>query len=87
VGMSGVGKSTLVNALLGRSAQRVGNVRESDDRGRHTTTHRELFLTSSGALLLDTPGMRELAVWDPEQSAREWERPRDSGGGSRRRRR
>jgi ribosome biogenesis GTPase len=67
VGMSGVGKSTLVNALLGRAAQQVGEVRASDARGRHTTTHRELFLTASGALLLDTPGMRELGLWEVEE--------------------
>ena len=67
VGMSGVGKSTLVNVLLGREAQRVGEVRQSDARGRHTTTHRELFVTASGALLLDTPGMRELGLWEVEE--------------------
>lgn len=67
VGMSGVGKSTLVNALLGRAAQLVGEVRASDARGRHTTTHRELFVTASGALLLDTPGMRELGLWEVEE--------------------
>jgi ribosome biogenesis GTPase len=64
VGMSGVGKSTLVNALLGRDAQRVGDVRDRDDRGRHTTTHRELFVLPGGALLIDTPGMREMTLWD-----------------------
>lgn len=64
VGMSGVGKSTLVNALLGRTAQRVGDVRKSDARGRHTTSHRELFLTENGALLMDMPGMRELEPWN-----------------------
>jgi ribosome biogenesis GTPase / thiamine phosphate phosphatase len=67
VGMSGVGKSTLVNALLGRQAQQVGEVRAADARGRHTTTHRELFLTESGALLLDTPGMREMGLWEVEE--------------------
>jgi ribosome biogenesis GTPase len=66
IGMSGVGKSTLVNALVGRATQRTGEVRESDARGRHTTTHRELIVMKSGALLIDTPGMRELGVWETE---------------------
>jgi ribosome biogenesis GTPase / thiamine phosphate phosphatase len=64
VGMSGVGKSTLVNVILGRQAQETGEVRVADARGRHTTAHRELFVTDSGALLLDTPGMRELQLWE-----------------------
>jgi len=64
VGMSGVGKSTLVNRLLGAEAQVVQAVRDSDGRGRHTTTRRDLLLLPSGALLVDTPGMRELALWD-----------------------
>jgi len=68
IGMSGVGKSTLVNALVGRTAQRTGEVRESDARGRHTTTHRELIVMESGALLIDTPGMRELGLWETEVS-------------------
>ena len=68
VGVSGVGKSTLVNTLLGRTAQRVGAVRASDARGRHTTTHRELVLLPNGALLIDTPGMREMALWSGEES-------------------
>jgi ribosome biogenesis GTPase len=74
VGMSAVGKSTLVNALLGREAQAVGEVRDADARGRHTTTHRELFLMENGALLLDTPGMRELGLWKIEDSGQQQER-------------
>lgn len=63
VGSSGVGKSALVNALLGRSAQHEGAVREYDKRGRHTTTKRSLFAVPDGGLLVDTPGMRELKPW------------------------
>lgn len=63
VGSSGVGKSTLANRLLGASAQREGGIREHDDRGRHTTTHRELFVLQGGGLLIDTPGLRELESW------------------------
>jgi ribosome biogenesis GTPase len=58
VGMSGVGKSTLVNLLLGEARQRTLTVRERDARGRHATTHRELFVLDGGALLIDTPGLR-----------------------------
>jgi ribosome biogenesis GTPase len=64
LGPSGAGKSTLVNALLGEARQATLEVRASDLRGRHATTHRELFVTPSGALLLDTPGLRELALWE-----------------------
>lgn len=64
IGSSGVGKSTLINRLLGADAQRVQEVRASDSRGRHTTTHRQIFRLPSGALVLDTPGMRELQLWD-----------------------
>jgi ribosome biogenesis GTPase / thiamine phosphate phosphatase len=62
LGSSGVGKSTLVNALLGEARQAVAAVREDDSRGRHTTTHRELFALPGGALLIDTPGIRSLEV-------------------------
>ncbi|MBA3438380.1 MAG: ribosome small subunit-dependent GTPase A [Pyrinomonadaceae bacterium] len=66
LGSSGVGKSTLINHLLGHDYQRVQEVREQDDRGRHTTTRRELILLPQGGLVLDTPGMRELQLWDAE---------------------
>ena len=65
LGPSGVGKSTLVNALLGAGRQLVAEVRD-DGKGRHTTTHRELILVPGGGLLLDTPGMRELQLWEGE---------------------
>ncbi len=62
LGSSGVGKSTLVNTLLGDARQAVAAVRDDDSRGRHTTTHRELFRLPGGALLIDTPGIRSLEV-------------------------
>ena len=62
LGSSGAGKSTLLNALAGARLMDTGAIRDSDDRGRHTTTHRELFRLPSGALLVDTPGMREFSV-------------------------
>jgi ribosome biogenesis GTPase len=67
VGTSGVGKSTLTNRLLGFDRQTVKEVRERDDRGQHTTRHRELIWAPNGALILDTPGMRELQLWDVEE--------------------
>src|SRR3546814_14037358 len=60
VGSSGAGKSTLTNTLLGVEKMKTAGVRESDARGRHTTTHRALIPLPSGASLIDTPGMREL---------------------------
>ncbi|MBP2241239.1 ribosome biogenesis GTPase [Cytobacillus eiseniae] len=66
LGSSGVGKSTLTNYLLGNEKQKVQTIREGDDRGRHTTTHRELILLPQGTVLIDTPGMRELQLWESE---------------------
>ncbi|USG68363.1 ribosome small subunit-dependent GTPase A [Brevibacillus ruminantium] len=71
LGSSGVGKSTLINSLSGQTRQLVQDVREGDDRGRHTTTHRELFQLPGGGLMIDTPGMRELQLWDAEEGIRD----------------
>lgn len=68
LGSSGVGKSTLTNRLLGEARQATRAVRTGDDRGRHTTTHRELLLLPGGALLIDTPGLRELTLWADDQA-------------------
>lgn len=64
IGSSGVGKSTLINRLTGDDSRVVLEIRESDDRGRHATTTRDLILLPRGGLILDTPGMRELQLWD-----------------------
>jgi len=64
VGSSGVGKSTLLNRLAGEELAATGAIRDDDGRGRHTTTRRQLHLLRAGGLVLDTPGMRELALWD-----------------------
>lgn len=64
LGSSGVGKSTIINKLLGREVQKVKEIRKDDSRGRHTTTNREMFLLESGGILIDTPGMREIKLWD-----------------------
>ena len=66
LGSSGAGKSTLLNALLGEEKMDTGAIRDADERGRHTTTHRELVLLPSGGLILDTPGMRELGLWEAD---------------------
>lgn len=68
LGSSGVGKSSIINCLLGRERQQTAAVREHDSRGRHTTTSRELILLEAGGLLIDTPGMRELQVWSEAES-------------------
>ncbi|MDP2866453.1 MAG: ribosome small subunit-dependent GTPase A [Elusimicrobiota bacterium] len=71
-GSSGAGKSTIINNLLGRAAQRTSSVREADSKGRHTTTGRRMFLLpGSGALLIDTPGMRGLELWAGERTVDE----------------
>jgi ribosome biogenesis GTPase len=67
VGSSGVGKSTLLNRLAGEELMVTREIRDDDSRGRHTTTHRELFRLPGGALVLDTPGMRELGLWDADE--------------------
>lgn len=66
LGSSGVGKSTIVNALAGEELLATNEVREDDHRGRHTTTHRELILLAAGGVILDTPGIRELQLWDAD---------------------
>jgi ribosome biogenesis GTPase len=67
IGPSGVGKSTLVNRLVGSEVQETGDVRAGDQRGRHTTTARELVLLPDGGVLLDTPGLRAVSLWDADE--------------------
>lgn len=66
MGSSGVGKSTLINCLLGEERMQTNGLR-NDDKGRHTTTHREMILLPHGGIVIDTPGMRELGMWDSEE--------------------
>lgn len=66
IGSSGVGKSTLINRLLGENRLETNGLR-NDDKGRHTTTRRELFLLKQGGMVIDTPGMRELGLWDADE--------------------
>lgn len=68
VGSSGVGKSTIINRLLGEALLKTSSIRESDGRGRHTTTWRQLLLLPDGGIVIDTPGMREVQLWADEQS-------------------
>lgn len=70
LGMSGVGKSSLLNALIEQDVMKVQAIREGDSRGRHTTTHRQLFLLPSGAMVIDTPGMRELGLFAADEGIR-----------------
>jgi len=67
IGSSGVGKSTLINHFCGDEILEVQPVRDSDGKGRHTTTRRELIVLPSGALMIDTPGMRELQLWEGDE--------------------
>ena len=67
LGSSGVGKSSLLNCLAGQELMEVKNIREDDSKGRHTTTYRQLFRLPSGALVIDTPGIRELGLWDSKE--------------------
>lgn len=71
LGSSGVGKSTITNILLGVEKQVVQEIRVGDDKGKHTTTHREMVLLPNGAVLIDTPGMRELQLWESNEGLSE----------------
>jgi len=66
LGSSGVGKSTIINKLLGTNRQKVGSVRKSDSHGRHITTYREMFMLPNGGMIIDNPGMRELQLWSDD---------------------
>ena len=70
LGSSGVGKTTIINRLVGEGVRKTRDVRESDSRGRHTTMHRELVKLPAGGLIIDTPGMRELQLWDVNEAVR-----------------
>jgi len=67
LGSSGVGKSSLLNRLAGKNLMEVKEIRDDDSKGRHTTTYRQLFRLDSGALVIDTPGMREIGLWDSSE--------------------
>jgi len=67
LGSSGVGKSSLINAISGEEIMKVNSIREDDSKGRHTTTHRQLIKLNNGTMIIDTPGMRELGMWEAEE--------------------
>jgi len=67
LGSSGVGKSSLLNALVGEDRMKVKEIREKDNKGRHTTTHRQLIFLNGGAMIIDTPGMREIGMWEASE--------------------
>jgi ribosome biogenesis GTPase len=71
LGSSGVGKTTIINRLVGDDVRKTRTVRESDSKGRHTTSNRELVVLPNGGLLIDTPGMREIQLWDVGTAVRE----------------
>ena len=71
LGSSGVGKSTIINRLVGTDVQKTSEVRTADSKGRHTTSHRELVMLPDGGMLIDTPGMRELQLWDAAEGIRD----------------
>jgi ribosome biogenesis GTPase len=67
LGASGVGKSSLINAIVGEQVQETGTVRDADAKGRHTTTLREMILLPNGGVVIDTPGLRGMGLWDAEE--------------------
>lgn len=71
MGSSGIGKSSLVNCLAGEELMKVNTIREDDSKGHHTTTYRQLFALRNGALIIDTPGMRELGIWSADEGVSE----------------
>jgi ribosome biogenesis GTPase / thiamine phosphate phosphatase len=83
LGPSGVGKSSIVNALAGADVLTVGDVRAWDLRGRHTSVHRQLVATAGGALVIDTPGLRELQLWDTDDVSHSFEDIAELGSGCR----
>lgn len=71
LGSSGVGKPSLVNAPAGETVMDEGDIREDDSKGRHTTTHRQIIVLKNGVMIIDTPGMRELGMWDISEGLNE----------------